>query len=606
MVCDNCFNSALCSECGGCHRCQNRIKPNNIKARTQKGIGLTVLAQSEYGSRCLKINAILQNLKDQLTSCSQTPTPWPMFARPCPSRPRHGYLESRLIKSKEEAITLLKEVLEDDPNGELMLTPYIKSSYNAIWTPTSLVIGPGNDGATSGKHAITIPIVQQEGLLTAALLKEAKVHEDQWPYIEAVYGELNNFKAVLTQLRAGPPLGSLTKDFIPFQVKVREVIKTNGEDLPTWEAIMIKVAEAPEGVVVWHPGGAVTDHYSVHARSFKIPICFSFEPTVGMVLEPQETPHNLDPKAILAGILAGEKVEINSNNASSATKTLLFGLHMSAVLNGEHSKWIGVATSIMLRLGSCALRGEARHHGGMSGKPTREAVYNKFFNHSLSFHRAGSNRLVNLFRYGSWQGSIGGIKWAQCGAATSTLFNAVRDLAINPTEEQAGALLRALNTAVNQAHNGGWWLNKFCDGNAFTQIQQGNIGSVMDCAPALYETEKTFQSLTPSMITKGIANIASWPETTLKPINAKSVEMIYTPGVMALGFRIKSKMLGNLFKPIYAPVDSLEKVIKATQGSVYLIQGDNGYEVECRIPDQAPITLWKEAPLQAQNSKPRL
>lgn len=549
--------------------------------------------------------AFLQAL-GQGGACSKAPIPFPVFARPCPSRPRHGYIESRVITTMKEAQDLLAEVLADDPNGEVMLTPPIDASLNAIWTPSSLVIGLGHDGATSGKDALTVPLAVVKDAVSTDTLQAATIGPNEWPYIEAVYNKVGSQTAILTQLRAGPPLKTLTPDYIPADIHVKEVIKTAGEDLPTWEALMFKIKDAHDGIIIWHPGGAVTDHFSVHCRTFKIPVALTFEPKVGDTILRQVAPTALDPRDMLKGILAGEKVEITGQTSAAACSSMLLGLHHSAVMMGSQSHWIGMSAAIMLRLGSCALRGEARHHKPKkTGGLTRDAVYEKFFSRSLSYHRAGCNRLINLFRYGTWSGSIGGIKWAQCGAATVELFNAVRDLAADPSDEKANSLLRALNTAVNQAHNGGWWMNKFSASSAFEAIQENKPEYILDCAPFLWIANKVYEGITKSELDSFIAHTAKWKETSLTPATVQEVEMIYTPGVQALGFRIKSRFLPELFKPIYAPMESLEKVIKAAQGEVFLIQTDNGYEVECRLPGQDPIKLWAESPLKAQTKQPR-
>src|SRR5258705_5105535 len=108
----------------------------------------------------------------------------------------------------------------------------------------------------------------------------------------------------------------------------------------------------------------------------------------------------------------------------------------------------------------------------MNRKPDIYAFYNS---KNLSFLRARLSRVTQLLHYGWGDGpangektGFGGLKWAECGAALVPLFNTIHDVLVAPTVESAQAMVSALNIAINQAHNGGWWLNKFASVSAYT------------------------------------------------------------------------------------------------------------------------------------------
>lgn len=638
------MNYTICTNCGytvghygvmATGVCPSCYQPYSVgagwsgKARTQKGIGLGVLREV-YSSSMLDLKAIVQE-ESQLEGVE-----FPCFARPCPSKPAHGYIDSRVVKSKEEAATLLKEVLADDPKVEMILCGFVKASHNMIWTPGSLVIGRGHDGATAGKNTVVVPLSGElPPQFTPEFLAKAKIGsspEHAWPYVEAVIsttpkptqyiyggGAYAPGEVVLTQLRAGPAI-EVKGDYIPFEVEVQKVLKADASKYKDrdWELLIDKIAKE-KGVVVWHPGGAMTDHFSIHAFSHKIPIIFGEEPAVGQVFEPVEgaAEKDFDPHAMLRGLLAGEKFKLTitapngkgGGTATPAVSALLLALHNATACTGEASKWIGFGAAIMLRLGVTALAGEARHLGiGIGPKMDRSSVYRKVLPYSLSRQRTRVNSLVNVFRYGEWPSSgFGGAKWANCGGATVGLFEAVRGLAQNPSPDTAAALVRALNVAVNQAHNGGWWLNKFANQTAFDSIQKAHVPWMLHASPVLYVAGKICDSLSDAALEKFIARLAKWPRTTLKPPKVESVQMIYQPSGTAVALKIRSKLLAGKARMISAPVgEVLRKHDSYVKDYTFITETDDGYRVEVRPPKEEPIVIWQDGSLAEAATKAQL
>jgi len=72
------------------------------------------------------------------------------FSRPCPMRPRHGFVDSREIRTVAEAAGLIQETLHADEDAEIVTMPLVNAAFSGIWTPGSLVVGQRNDRATAG------------------------------------------------------------------------------------------------------------------------------------------------------------------------------------------------------------------------------------------------------------------------------------------------------------------------------------------------------------------------------------------------------------------------------------------------------------------------
>jgi hypothetical protein len=605
--CKNSMYHTVCGQCGRCHQC-TLAKP---QPRTQKAKGILFLGAQGYslGVQVAQIKWLIQSDEDVDCAAAMLPA----FCRPCPETPQHGYIDSRVVKTKEDLKALWKQVHEDDPKGEIMMMEFIKPSLNMIWTPSLLAIGKGHDGATAGKDTISIPLVPPKKVSDVfGDLTKAGVKEGDWPYIEVVTKAGQEIEPILTQLRAGPPLESCVGDFIPKKVTVAKVIKADPKykDLE-WRDLINAVADE-KGVVVWHPGGALTDHFSIHSRNHNIPVLYGpDEPQVGDKLVPPEEVPSPDPESVLRGIVAGATMHLYhkkgngygyGGNTGPAISAILAGLHHSPAMVGDAGKWIGVAVALMLRIGTIAMKGEMRHiRGSKTGaKLSREAVYEKGYDLPLGRLRASINRLVNGFRYGDFGGGgVGGPKWAACGKAMIPLFEGVRVLAASPTPENVRALIRALNVVVNQAHNGGWWLNKFSNESVFASLQKGYPAPMLEAGAVFHQAEEHLRKLKPSEVDKHISGFAKWPETRLVAPKVSSVEMFTREGVAGIQFRIRTNFLRSAPRLVHADPAAFAKLVKAISADLYLVDDEKGnLHIEARgkgMPE--PVTIWAEKDL---------
>lgn len=619
MTCFHDGEDQWCSDCNECHTCENDKKSfrgDNLNGKSQKARGLEILSQ--FTRRALKISILLRTEEDCLQRADNEHVYFPQFARPCPVRPRHGFVDSRVVKNWNGVKKALIETLAADPEGELMLLPYINADYNAVWTPTLLTIGRGHDGATSGKDVTTIPIVAPKEDFTP-FYRAAGIEETDSPYVEAV---MQGSSLYLTQLRAGTPLPpNCSLDFLPRPVEVKEVVKTNGEDLLAWEAITIDLMKR-EDVIVWHPGGSLTDHYSVHCRERGIPIAITYEPLVGETIIPKGSGDDVeidipgvlryvdvvraerpDPASVLAGVYHGEQIPLDELRAEQAVIAILMGLHFSPVLTGKHGKWIGVAAALMCRLGSLACMGEARHWEGSKHKTlSRGTVWEKGWAKPLQFHKAGLSKLANIFRYGEFRGAaFGGKNWAMCAFALTPIFTAISKLAREKSDDAVSDLVLALNIAVNQAHNGGWWLNKFNDESAiYDTVQKGDMEAILAGMGILYEIDQLKHMTIPSST---LAKWERWGNVTIKPLPLKEVSMFTVPGIPAVQLVM---VPGGGFSPIGIRKIAIpfEKMIEppSNDDELYLVPGPSGWAMQA-VRGEDKLILWEEAPFTIQARK---
>lgn len=514
-----------------------------------------------------------------------------VFARPCPPSPEHGFVESRVVKSLEELEALRVETLNANADSEILLMLKVDAKWNAIWTPSLLTVGPGHDGATSGKSTVSFPLVGNNNM-PGALLKSAGI--TKWPYVEAVTDKL--YSTYLTQLRNGPALAEVCPDFIPTKMIVEAVRKTAGEDLLKWA----KVTKAlPSGTVVWHPGGSLVDHYSVHCRESNVPIMLSREPIVGEELAPATLPPP-DPTSMQLGVIAGSIVK-DLKPYDLYTKLILLSLHNSSALRGTYSFWLGVGASLMCRLGLAALNGEARHASGSKPKShDRNVIYDIYTKQSIHKARARLSRVTQILTYGfgdpKAHHSFGGPKWGTCGAALVPVFNAIRDLFISPSAESASALTIALNMAVNQAHNGGWWLNKFTDQSSYSQIPLGNMLLTVQTAPAIYSIWQQREKAE-EILSKETKRIAAWPETSIKPVSWKSAEYDITPQSLVLTLRAATVPAA---RQITIPVGP--KIISQMLSEPAYVEIGGGV-VDLILPDSTRVPAWRDYELKPNAEK---
>ena len=426
-----------------------------------------------------------------------------VFARPCPTIPRHGFVDSRPVASKRELLEVWLETKQADVDGELILMPTIEASYSMVWGNGLLSIGPENDGATSGKNAVLFPTTDPAPIAPLNPQKGFVTAEN--PFIEFVKGKHPNELAERTyvvQLRDGPQMGR-SPDWIPEDMVVSEVVSVDDHpDGLEWEAWCQDHANPEDGLVIDHYGGTPGSHYFIHAVLNSIPIVTTSEVHIGEELERRtdiRKPDTVDVKAFLVGVNTGLAIDIDR---SDAVKIVLAVLHNSVYQPRDealYAKFAGAAVGLCLRLGACAAIAESRY----CNEPTeyteklrgrkRENIYGEYWQrYDLARRRLG--KTVALFNGGAFDGGYGGKKWGTCTEAIVTLHNQVWELTEDPDSltaedelQQVDRIMGQLNTTINLAHNNGWWFNKFCSSAVFNDAAERPSVMAVEMGAYLYK-----------------------------------------------------------------------------------------------------------------------
>lgn len=212
---------------------------------------------------------------------------FPLFARPCPKTPRHGFVESRAVKSMEELLTVFIEARLADPEAEVIAMPVLSGRYSAVATDAGVTWGLGNDGVTGNTSKILRPI-PCKGRLTESI-REATVGMDLGlktaAYVEAVE---HNGNVEIVQVRDGPAVEAGIRNWVPEAgFKVERIVSAAGteSDLLAWEEMCQKF---PRGTVVHLPGGSLSSHHAVHGIINKHAVWLDKDaPAIGATLEPE-------------------------------------------------------------------------------------------------------------------------------------------------------------------------------------------------------------------------------------------------------------------------------------------------------------------------------
>lgn len=468
---------------------------------------------------------------------------YPLFARPCPVRPRHGFIDSRLVHSADEARALLEEVQREDPDGELLLTRPLSGEYSAVATTAGVSYGLRNDGVTGSKSkvlSIPTPSAGSESFLNwmgYLMDRRTKIfsmvtEENPAPYIEVVE---DSGHLAMVQLRMGPEQPT-TKDFIPAKMTVKKVVNPMEfgyeEDLLGWEKY-VKELVKEKGAVISIPEGSLASHHAVHGITLGIPVVTSRYVSPGDVLAPTDfKPHVLLPaelQALKNYIERWEQYDLDQNPDRIITHLIpaVGSIHAQSLWDGARHLLDLRAMSVVVlsRAIAAASFGELRHfwHRGpgrnsrykdpfqclrpgssetvWSGD-SRTAIYSDTLRPISSRTLADSLACaVKGFDTPGWsrnnlpegetdpkdQCAYGGPKWADVARAAQQTAEAIDVFKNAPTLLNWETVVLAANLALNTAHNGGVALNKWVMGmhldvaakNPFVTLLNPVVGSLM-------------------------------------------------------------------------------------------------------------------------------
>jgi len=456
--------------------------------QTQKAKGIATLqAAGHLSQQYAKVALTLPQALQHFNSLAGGK----VFARPCPITPRHGFVDSREVKTAKDIETIWAETMAADPQGELILMPFIPASHSIVWQPGLLSVGPGHDGATAGHDSITVFLERNYASSWASLAVKAGVDLTKGdPFIEAVSGPGQS--TVLTQVRGGVKGSPTEPDWVPAPMTVGKVImldpaaKEDAGAMLAWETDVKKLD--PLTTVVYNPGGNLADHWSVHSRIAKVAVATTFLPVVGQTLPKMGVdPVPMDAQAVIFGYLGGllGPSLLPTLNRSRAAACAILGSHHGLNMGKEAGQFLGTSVAMMLRLGQAAVWGEARHKGP-TPKPDRQQVFAMVLDDYVK-GRKGFKAKARLFWEKTWAGGYGGKNWGACAEALMDLENHMHGLIRGEAGITPQTLVGQLTRVVNLAHNNGWWLDKFTTKATFDQAAQCDPRVAIEAGPIWYD-----------------------------------------------------------------------------------------------------------------------
>jgi len=437
---------------------------------------------------------------------------YPCFARPCPKTPRHGFVESRVVKTAKDLHKLWAEVKAQDVDGEIIVGPFIKdANYNAVYVSSGILsVGPGHDGATGGKKSISFPVAPHR--FSSSFHDLVRIKKSDAMYLESV----SNRKAGwhLTQVRGGPHLRGGKKDYVPESVKIKKVVLPSS-DLLEWEQ---KVKGLDKGTVVYGLGHTLASHAAVHCILHKVPFVTSFKPEVGTILTPTTKggSSGLNRIQFKRGVKAA--LDMNYKNPIKHLGFALAVLHNWAYLRKSDyaPELLGAAVTTFVKIGTALCLGEWRHGSG-GPKGGREGIYKKVMNKGFTYIYRTPDAFKNFYQ-DNWTEGFGGLSWANCAwyayemwKQVISIYNAKRT---NISDREVASLIDKMNRAITMAHNNGWWFNKITD-ESLMDLAADQPGLLAFCLADMFVSVKNSANKVKSVK----KNLAKLPH--LKPPFAK-------------------------------------------------------------------------------------
>lgn len=410
---------------------------------------------------------------------------FPLFARPCPMRPRHGFVESRRVYCVDELRALARETIAVEPQAEIVLMTEVRATHNMVWADQVITIGRGHDGATAGRDAVTLPAAGP-----APIRGIEPPPPGETGYFEFVRAQDGTPYCV--QYRYGPHIGSnyAADAYIPVDMVVREIMAPS-DDLLEWERwCKNNTNAARRGIVVYHPGGALHSHAAIHCVLHNIP--YTTKPVhVGTALKATTGgPAAWSPMPALFGAGYMRGVLATRQQDHHIDQILYAQTNCIALLGGPET-WramLGYACGLAVRYGGVACIGEARHDADTPWKGSRDDVYAEAFERDVYHLIEDVHVARESFARKHWAKGYGGPRWRKCADAVLALHRAA-----NACQERRAAL--ALNRVVNAMHNNAKMLTKFSSLHGFDMWANAPTRATILCVEELYGWERSMRGL---------------------------------------------------------------------------------------------------------------
>jgi hypothetical protein len=444
-----------------------------------------------------------------------------VFARCCPTVPRHGFEDSIVVNNMREMKNLWDKMIVLDPKSEMILMPYINAHSSSIITPRTISVGPGHDGATNARSPVFFNYDSthsndnlNESWSNLPQLSGVQGHpdyKDKHPYVEMVVQRFGNdqqggrnrslfdpktgdITRYMVQCREGPALEGASKDYLPEDMTAEHVYRPDGtETLVEWETI---VATFKPNTVVEHKTGCLSSHWGVHCEVKKVPYITSCTIYKGSVLTTDQfRPRKFAPKfnSFLNGVITATApygydmdwgiYHEDTPRYRELLYLFLFALHNYRAQEPElGNRLLGLGVGSMMRLLNAACLGEMRH--SRRRHPNRQQIFAGAWADYLGA-QTKMVRAYRSFRDHNWAGGFGGEAWKKCAEMQITLHQLCVEMTRRPTKIVFNDIESAFNEAVNLTHNNGWVFNKFAEKEVFDAAAESSIGFAAACTSVL-------------------------------------------------------------------------------------------------------------------------
>ena len=340
--------------------------------------------QKVKGIKALKYMGDFGNLTPPLiyqtlpTSKSISTIDWldGVFVRPCPSTPKHGWIDSRKVYSQEDAYKMAMKVWNKDRYGQIMFMPAYTGKWSAVITETSISIGAGHDGATSNE-SMSLPVPTE---FRHDIREKADISIEEGCYLEVVENKLHSPRAVMVQLRAGPKTAAgdvyIPEGFTYQSFSVQTLFPEDIIDLINWDHA---VSNSSHNVYIM-PGRSLSSHYAVHAiLNGKLVIAGETATEVFSDYHRMSTEQINDNIELIIAATENDEVEPHDMAVIKASynewlheklpkEWLTFSaingvafLHSLPFMDGKHDRILGAALAWTVQAMAASCVGEGRH-----------------------------------------------------------------------------------------------------------------------------------------------------------------------------------------------------------------------------------------------------
>lgn len=436
---------------------------------------------------------------------------FPCFARPCPTTPRHGFVESQRVFTTTQLLNLLAETLRADPGGEMIVMPWYTGKYSAVANNAGIVWGYGNAGVTSGvgggeNTSRFIPVQLGVGVW-ARKTTRASAGVTECPYVELVEDQ---GRVRIVQVRDGPAQAKAQGRYVPRALVVEHTISPGdvSHDLLRWDKL---VRGARCGTVAVLGAGLTRfSHFAVHCLTNRVPIVFGEAPAIGTKLAPSAEPplapftqadHEYISRIIMGRLLAPEAIkELGVAGAADQNRVLTAIGTCHAMLGwGPEPHLLRLCAEGIVacfRYSATACLGEIRHfyRVGPGSRPgiklttdmqlaLGQEAYAQFktekcISRNLTYTavsllppRVQIKLLIQAradFNRAGWHQAFGGPSWAEAAKQTAWLGRSIISFCAKPNAGRWRRLQFRYNATLHACHNNGKVLTKWVPGAALT------------------------------------------------------------------------------------------------------------------------------------------